>query len=308
MQSDPWQQWQAFAALFTPAVAAARAAPGLTGASTFAAFSDIAERFAAAARTYFDAAKASTPAPADAARTFTDSIRELFADFQPWNLGVGAGSSGGAPPGLAPDSPALGASREHQQRWQRMAAAWRRIEEAQRRLQRMGADALQEAAATFAARLAASPPAAESPEALRKLYDAWIDCAEEAYGRAAHSEAFCNALAESVNAGSDWRRELQASIEHSAKFLDLPTRSEINTLAQRVKSLEEDVRALQNNSQPTAAASKAASARPKARPRSRKASAASPEARPAGSKARPASSKARPASRKARPARPEAKS
>jgi len=83
-------------------------------------------------------------------------------------------------------------------------------------------DALREAAAAFAARLGPAPPPAVSPEALRKLYDAWIDCAEDAYARAAHSESFCNALAEYVNASSEWRRDLQAGLEHSAKFFDCP--------------------------------------------------------------------------------------
>ncbi len=33
-------------------------------------------------------------------------------------------------------------------------------------------------------------------------------------------------------------RELQASVEHWAKLLDLPTRSEINTLTQRLTAVE----------------------------------------------------------------------
>jgi polyhydroxyalkanoate synthesis regulator phasin len=267
LQSDPWQQWQAFAALFAPGAWASQTAQGRPGASSFAPFTQVAERFGAAARAYFDAANASPSAPVDAARIFTDSLRELFADFQPWNSGSGSATGpGGVPPGFTPNSPALGATREHQQRWQRMSDAWLRLDEAQRRLQRMGSDVLRDAAATFASRLGASHPPADSPEALRKLYDTWIDCAEDAYGRAAHSDAFCNALAESVNAGSEWRRELQASIEHSAKFLDFPTRSEINTLTQRVKSLEEEVRALRKERQPKAAASKSRPARRKARP------------------------------------------
>jgi class III poly(R)-hydroxyalkanoic acid synthase PhaE subunit len=270
LQSDPWQQWQAFAAQFAKGASAPRSAHGPAAASSFTPFTDVAERFAGAARAYFDAAHASVPAPADAARIFSDSLREMFADFQPWNMGVGAGTGhGSVPPGFAADSPALGATREHQQRWQHIADAWRRLEEAQRRLQRIGSDALREAAAAFTSRLAASPPT-ESPEALHKLYGSWIDCAEDAYGRAAHSEPFCDALAECVNASSEWRRELQASIEHSAKLLDQPTRSEINTLTQRVKSLEEDVRALHQVRKPKpkakAAARKTRPARRRAKP------------------------------------------
>jgi hypothetical protein len=253
MRPDPWADWQAFSALFTPAT------PGATGAapgpSSFTPFADLTERFNAAARAYFDGA-ANSPAPAAAAaaaRSFGDALRELFANIQlPWNLSGGA-NGGSAPPMFAMNSPALGASREFQLRAQRIAQAWRRIEEAQRRLQRIGADAVREAAATFTSRLAASAASAPSAEVLQKLYGTWIDCAEDAYSRAAHSEPFCTALAEYVNASSEWRKELQASVEHSAKLLDLPTRSEINTLAQRLIAVEHELRARHEVIRPKAA-------------------------------------------------------
>jgi uncharacterized protein YjiS (DUF1127 family)/polyhydroxyalkanoate synthesis regulator phasin len=268
LQSDPWQQWRAFAANFVaPGTWAPQGTQARTSAAPFELLTKIVERFGAAARAYVDAVNSSAPAPANAARLLTDSLRDLFADFQPWNLGVDAGGGhAGVPSGFTPGSPALGAAREHLQRGQRMADAWRRLEEARGRLQRMGSDALRDAAAAFISRMEASRPSLEDPEALRKLYDTWIDCAEDAYGRAAHSEGFCNALAECVNASSEWRRDLQAGIEHSAKLLDLPTRSEINTLTQRVKSLEGELRALRKERTPDGAASKSRPARRKAKP------------------------------------------
>jgi class III poly(R)-hydroxyalkanoic acid synthase PhaE subunit len=79
-------------------------------------------------------------------------------------------------------------------------------------------------------------------EVLRALYDSWIDCAEQAYAHIAHSDSFSSALADFVNASSAWRKESQASVELWAKALDLPTRSELNTLMRRVNSLEEQLR------------------------------------------------------------------
>jgi hypothetical protein len=272
LQPDPWQQWQAFAALFTPGATVPQAGAARAGAPPTAPFADVAERFGVAARAYLDgaanaSASASSPSQVEIARVFSEHLRDIFADFQlPWSNGAGSGGGfgggfGSASPAFSSNAPALGASREHQQRWQRVADAWRRLDDAQRRLQRLGADALREAAAAFAARLGSASPAAVSPEALRKLYDTWIDCAEDAYARAAHSEPFCNALAEYVNASSECRRDLQAGIEHSAKSFDLPTRSEINTLSLRVKSLEEELRAAREIRKPKAAKRKA---RPKA--------------------------------------------
>jgi class III poly(R)-hydroxyalkanoic acid synthase PhaE subunit len=164
------------------------------------------------------------------------------------------------------DSPALGPTREHQQRWQRTAEAWRRIDDARRRLQRLWSDALSEAATAFAARIGPPHAAALSAEAVRKLYDLWIECAEEAYARAAHGDAFCEALSEFVNASSQWRREVQASIEHSAKLLDLPTRSEINSLTHRLRSVEEQLRAAAKTRKPRAPASGTKRARRRAKP------------------------------------------
>jgi polyhydroxyalkanoate synthase subunit PhaE len=159
----------------------------------------------------------------------------------------------GAAPPFGMDLPALGPTREHLQRGQRAAEAWRRTEDAQRRLQRLWSDALRDAAASFTARLTLPQPGAVSPEALHALYDLWIDCAEEAYARTAHSDAFCTALADFVNASSQSRRALQSNVEQWAKLLDLPTRNEINTLSQRLKSVEAQLRAARNERKPVAA-------------------------------------------------------
>jgi hypothetical protein len=256
MTDDLWRQWQAFAGLWAPG-----ASPGAAGGDRgfgFAPVIDAAERFKAAVQTMLDGAAGGPEAAARAVQNFSDFLRDEFtAARPPWHAGFGAGVQ--SPP-LA-DWPALGPMREHQQRWQRMSEAARRIDDAQRRLQRQWSDALRQAAADLAARLQPPPSAAADADALRKLYDTWIDCAEDAYARTAHSEAFCNAQAELVNAGSQWREELQAGIEHWAKLLDLPTRSEINTLTLRLRSIEQQLRAA------TAAPAAAPRAKPRVAPR-----------------------------------------
>jgi hypothetical protein len=261
---DPWRQWQAFAALLSSANPASQARSARDSPFGFAPFIDAAERFTVAARAFLDGVENGSARAADeAARTFSDFLREQFADFQmPWSAGLGAARAQPAP---MANSPAFGPTREHQQRWQRTAEAWRRIDDAQRRLQRLWSDALREAATAFAARLGPQA-AAVSAETMRKLYDMWIECAEESYARAAHGDAFCNALSEFVNASSQWRREMQASIEHSAKLLDLPTRSEINTLMHRLRSVEEQLRAASKTRKPRAQAVRAKRARRKAKP------------------------------------------
>ncbi len=245
MQDELWRQWRAFAAQWAPAAPGGKPGPSGEAGLGFAPFIDAGERFEAAAQSFLEAAAGgSVPGAAEAAQSFGEFLRDQFADARlPWSAAFAAGSGEGVQQPSFADWPALGPMREHQQRWQRMAEAGRRIDEAQRRLQRLWSDALRQAAADFAVRLQSPLPSAADPEALRKLYDDWIDCAEDAYARTAHSEAFCNAQAEWVNALSQWRRELRASIEHASKLLDLPTRSEINTLAQRLKAVETQLRA-----------------------------------------------------------------
>jgi hypothetical protein len=257
---DPWRQWQELAASF--AAAADQTQPHPAFASDLARFSRSAERFAAATRAYFNGTDYTSAAAEERTRNFGDSLRDLFADF-PLRFApdLGAGIGPQATQVGAWDAPALGATREHQQRWQRMSEAWASIDDAQRRLQRLWSDALRDAAAAFTARLVQTPSMDMSPESMRKLYDGWIDCAEDSYGRIAHSEPFCSALADFMNASSRWRREAQSSMEYFAKLLDLPTRSEINSLLQRLKKLESRLRDSANTGTSKAAPEKAAAER-----------------------------------------------
>jgi len=251
VEHDFWRQWQTLAAQWAPAAAPGAARGEAVG---FAPWADAAERFTAAARSFVQGtAQGSPPAAAEAVRDFGDFLREQFADAFQLPGGQAFGAARGAPPTFGMDLPALGPTREHLQRGQRAAEAWRRTEDAQRRLQRLWSDALRDAAQGFAARLTPPQPGAVSPEALHALYDQWIDCAEEAYARTAHSDAFCTALADFVNASSESRRALQSIVEQWAKLLDLPTRNEINTLSQRLRSVEAELRAARTERKPQAA-------------------------------------------------------
>lgn len=270
MSNDPWRQWQSLFANGLGAIPAAQTQFARDTASGFGPFVDAAERYAAAVRSFVAGTAAgasgaatsgaaapgaasgpSATAASNAASIFSDFLREQFAELQmPWSAGFNPAA--GAPHAPSIGEPALGATREQQLRLQRMANAWLRVDEAQRRLQRLWSDALREAATAFATRM--KPPPNLNAEEMRKLYNAWIDCAEDAYARTARTDAYCTTLAEFVNASSEWRRELQADIEHWAKMLDLPTRGEINSLMRRLKSVEEQLRAARGEHQTLAAA------------------------------------------------------
>lgn len=277
MSSDFWRQWQTLGP-FAWNGDTSSAPPGFPPAG-FGPFADSAERFAAAARE-FAANVEGTTAPSKhasqaafaAAEGFGNFLRDHFAGCfrMPW----------GAPPGPAPmaaaftDAPALGLAREQVLRAQRAAEAWKHLMEAQGRLQRLWSDTLREAATAFSSRPQPAPGEAFTQEAIDRLYDQWIACAEEAYARTAHSDAFCDALAAYVNAGSLWRRESAADIEEWAKLLDLPTRSEINALTLRLRELEARLAAMEKPTRPARPATSPKPPRSSKRARSARARAA----------------------------------
>jgi class III poly(R)-hydroxyalkanoic acid synthase PhaE subunit len=274
MDGEFWRQWQAFAAMFVPGAAATQSPFAPSGASSATDYAAAAERFYADARRLLaSGAQPGSAAGFEAMRAFSDALRERFAAFFPALGGAAFGAAQQGMPGwLGADMPALGPNREHQQRWQRIIAAWGRMSEAQNRLQRLCTDALREAAESFAQRALASAAPAADPGALHALYDQWIDSAEQAYARAAHGEAFSSALADYMNAASAWRADLREGVEQWSQWLDLPTRSELNTLLQRLKVLEErsqPVAPVSRKRRPSAARSKSAPARGKSARRRR---------------------------------------
>jgi hypothetical protein len=234
VSSDFWRQWQALSTLgpfpwspgapfTTPGAAPGSASPG------FAPFTDSAERFAAALREFAAAAQRATAPPGAAsealfaaAEGFGNFLREHFAGHfrPPWP----SANAATAAPDFA-QAPPLGLGREQMLRAERAAEAWNRLTEAQGRLHRMWSDSLRDAA-------------------IERLYDLWIECAEESYGRTAHGDAFCDALSACVNATAQWRRESAAGIEEWAKLWDLPTRSEVNALTLRLRELEAQLAAM----------------------------------------------------------------
>jgi hypothetical protein len=262
MSSDFWRQWQALGP-FAWNGGGPSSRPG-SAAPSFGTFADSAERFAAAAREFAGNAQRSAVPSDDASQAavaavdgFGDFLREHFAGCfsAPWPP-----SPSSAPGGSAfTDAPALGLCRDQVLRAQRAAEAWKRLMKAQDRLQRLWSDTLREAATAFSSRPQPAPGEPLTQEAIDRLYDQWIDCAEQAYARTAHSDVFCDALAAYVNAGSQWRRESAAGIEEWAKLLDLPTRSEINTLMLRLQELEAQIAAMKRparSAKPRAARSK----------------------------------------------------
>src|SRR5664279_3283040 len=131
-------------------------------------------------------------------------------------------------------APALGYSREYQEIARRMLELAAQFQRRYAEFAQQGADIGQNALQAFQKRTASAESMPPAPGA---LYDAWIDSAEEAYSRAAHSEPFAKLLADLCNTLSAFKGERGKLLEALARHLDWPSRSEVDSLHRRVMVL-----------------------------------------------------------------------
>src|ERR1700676_2123389 len=118
MQDELWRQGRSFAAPWAAPGPGGKPGWSAEAGFGFAPFIDVAERFKVAAQSFLEAAAGgSAPAAAAAAQSFSDFLRDQFADAQlPWNTVFGTGTGGGESAQLPSFAawPALGPMREHQ--------------------------------------------------------------------------------------------------------------------------------------------------------------------------------------------------
>jgi polyhydroxyalkanoate synthase subunit PhaE len=77
---------------------------------------------------------------------------------------------------------------------------------------------------------ATSSAAALDLTTIRKLYDSWIDCAEQAYAATVHTEDFCRAQAELINVATSLLLEQRRQVESLAPMFGVVTCSEVDGL------------------------------------------------------------------------------
>lgn len=153
----------------------------------------------------------------------------------PWKM-PGFAAAGG--PGGTLDLPGIGPLREQQAAAQEMAAALADVErlslEMARVMAKVHADTLDLLARRSAERANEGTPVAD----IKALYDLWIECGEATYAKVAHGDAFCRLQADLCNAGIRFQSVERQQVERWLKLLDLPTRSEVNTLNRRIRDLQ----------------------------------------------------------------------
>lgn len=130
------------------------------------------------------------------------------------------------------------AANQHGARVQKLLGEWTA---AQSRLAAHWAAIAQVAGRQFMARMGGAAPSPE-PAAVSRHYEAWIECAENAYAEIAASPRYCEDQAVLINATVALTAEVRRHADDVAHAFDLPTRTELNVLYRRVDELESQTR------------------------------------------------------------------
>jgi class III poly(R)-hydroxyalkanoic acid synthase PhaE subunit len=153
-----------------------------------------------------------------------------------------AAAGGGASMPAWPGLPALGITRERQEAMERLGQAALRYQQALGRygelLGKVSADAVER----LTRRISRISRPDEQIGSFRAMYDLWVECGEEAFAAAAHGAEFAKAQSEVNDALMSLKSEQQKQVEDWARALDLPTRTEMNTLLKRVNTLRRRLR------------------------------------------------------------------
>jgi class III poly(R)-hydroxyalkanoic acid synthase PhaE subunit len=139
-------------------------------------------------------------------------------------------------------APAFGYLREHQEHYQKMAAAFVEYQDAIGRYNELILKASQRSFEIFQDKLAAREEPGRQIESPRALYDLWVDAAEEAYQEVALSDEFRKVYGEVVNAQMRVRSQIQQEVERIGVDLAMPTRTELNSVHKRLHELRRAAR------------------------------------------------------------------
>jgi len=139
-------------------------------------------------------------------------------------------------------APAFGFAREHQEQYQKMAAAFIELQEAIGKYNAIMLKSSQRSFEIFESKLGEHDEPGRQIDSMRALYDLWIDAAEEAYAEIALSDEFRKVYGDVVNSQMRVRQHIQQQVEKMGSDFGMPTRTELNSVHKRLHELRREVR------------------------------------------------------------------
>jgi hypothetical protein len=140
--------------------------------------------------------------------------------------------------------PAFGYLREHQEYYQQMAAAWLDYQRETNRYNTLIARASRRAFEVFEDKLAERSESGPQVDTVRRLYDLWVEAAEDAYAEVALSAEFREVYGALVNAQMRVRKHAQQAVERVSSNLGIPTRTEIDSMGKYLHDVRREARNL----------------------------------------------------------------
>jgi Poly(R)-hydroxyalkanoic acid synthase subunit (PHA_synth_III_E) len=135
--------------------------------------------------------------------------------------------------GPLPLGPSAGAGGEAQ----RIFELWGKLTQLQAELARHWTEIANAAAQCFVSRLGSAGAAPATPEQALRLYELWVDCAEEAYASTVHKDDFARLQSELANTSAALLVEQRRHAEALVRAFGLPTRNEVDALYGQLKEL-----------------------------------------------------------------------
>lgn len=138
------------------------------------------------------------------------------------------------------EMPGVGYSREQQEE---LGELYQRFTEYQKASQAYNLDIAKTslvAVARFQEYLRNPPPHAQPLTTLKAVYAKWIDCCEEVFAHYAVTPHYTKIYGESVNALMRFKQAVNKQAEKTAAAFNMPTRSEIDSLHQRMHELRRE--------------------------------------------------------------------
>lgn len=217
-------------------------------------FSDAAFRpdaaFAGAAERFFELMKSFGPAGAGGATAAPDwpaLAGSLAGQFEQWlrsSQSAGPWFAAAGVPGMGAAIPGIGAGAVPQQDAQRTWDLVARLAQLQAQLASYWSEIARGAAQQFVARLPGALGGGANLDNALKLYELWVNCAEESYAATVRKEEFCHLQAQLANTSAALLVEQRRHAETLMRAFGLPNRSEVDALYAQLKELRAQLEAL----------------------------------------------------------------
>jgi polyhydroxyalkanoate synthase subunit PhaE len=210
------------------------------------AFTGAAERFFELLKSFsFPGSGAAGAAPPDwsaLAGSLAGQFEQWLKSSQaagPWFTAAGtpgAGAGFGAAAASFGPLP-LGAGAAPQQDAQRSWDLVARLAQLQAQLASYWGEIARDAAQRFVQRMGAAAGGAPTLDNALKLYELWVNCAEESYAAAVRKDEFCRVQAQLANASAALLVEQRRHAETLVRAFGLPSRNEVDALYAQLKEL-----------------------------------------------------------------------